>query len=80
MSKDLESAAKRQFQLIIENLGALVTRFEASLFYIESWEAGCRTAASEIEALDTTMFIPKLWLVIITGLLLMLMSLSSIVC
>ena len=47
MSKDLEFANKRQFQLIIENLKALVTQFEAYLSYIESAEAGCRADAVE---------------------------------
>ena len=52
MSKDLESADKRQFQLIIENIKALVAQFEAYLSYIESSEAGCRAAASEVEDPD----------------------------
>ena len=53
MSKDLESADKRQFQLIIENLKALVAQFEAYLSYIESSEAGCRAAKAEAEDPDT---------------------------
>ena len=50
MSKDLESADKRQFQLIIENIKALVAQFEAYLSYIESSEGGCRAAEAEVGA------------------------------
>ena len=50
MSKDLESADKRQFQLIIENLQALVSQFETYLSYIQSSEAGCRAAEAEVNA------------------------------
>ena len=52
MSKDLELTENRQFQLIIENIKALVAQFEAYLSYIESSEAGCRAAASEVEDPD----------------------------
>ena len=50
MSKDLESAEKRQFRLIIENLKDLVAQFEVYLSYIESSavEAEVETVALDI--------------------------------
>ena len=54
MSKDLESADKRQFRLIMENLKDLVAQFEVYISYIESSEAAYRAAEAEVEteALD----------------------------
>ena len=54
MSKDLESADKRQYQLLIENLKTLVAQSEAYLSYIEPSETVCRAAKTEAEteALD----------------------------
>ena len=51
MSKDLESADKHQFQLIIEKLEALVAQFEAYFSCVESLKERC--GAAEAEALDT---------------------------
>ena len=48
MSKDLESTDKRQFELIIENLKALVAQFEAYFSCVESLKEHCEVA----EALD----------------------------
>lgn len=55
MSKDLEFADKRQYQLIIENLKALVAQFEAYFSCVESLKERCRAAEAEAEAeaLDT---------------------------
>ena len=55
MSKDLEFNDKRQFQLIIENLKALVAQFEAYFSCVESLKECCRAAETEAEAeaLDT---------------------------
>ena len=50
MCKDLECADQRQFQLIIENLEALVAQFEAYFSCVESLKERCR--AAEAEALD----------------------------